>query len=251
MRSGRLWGKKEAQRADDDDPLECGDQWDHVALDIESRLVISMVSGRRTEEKTYELVEDFARRVNGGQPPPLMTSDEYKPYRAALLKTYGVWGAPPRTGRPGRPRQPYQVPPTNFVYAIVHKTRRKGRVVHIQPRCIYGTEQALAAALAASPASRAVNTAFVERVHGTDRHLNARKGRKPCRFSKEVEMHVAQSWLSVTYYNFCWNQRGLRRRQIDGAFQHRSPAMAAGLTDRILTIHDLTHYQVIRWCPIT
>ena len=246
-----MWGKKEAQRADDDDPSECGDQWDHVALDVQSRLVVSLVPGRRTEDKTYELVEDFARRANGGQPPELMTSDEYKPYRAALLKTYGVWVVPPRTGRPGRPRQPYPVPPANLVYAVVHKTRRKGRVVDVQPRCIYGTQQALAAALAASPASRAVNTAFVERVNGTDRHLNARKGRKTYRFSKKVDMHVAQSWLSVTYYNFCWDHRGLRLQQPDGTFQHRSPAMAAGLSDCILTIHDLTHYPVIRWCPIT
>ena len=129
--------------------------------------------------------------------------------------------------------------------------RRKGRVVEVQPRCIYGTQQALAAALAASPASQAVNTAFVERVNGTDRHLNARKGRKTYRFSKEVDMHVAQSWLSVTYYNFCWDHRGLRCQQPDGTFQHRSPAMAAGLSNCILTIHDLTHYPVIRWYPIT
>jgi len=97
-----------------------------------------------------------------------MTSDEYKPYRAALLKTYGMWVVPPCTGRPGRPRLPYQVPATYLVYAVVHKTCRKGRVVNVQPRCLYGSEQAVAAALAASPVSRAVNTAFVERVNGTD-----------------------------------------------------------------------------------
>jgi len=143
------------------------------------------------------------------------------------------------------------MPPANLVYAVVHKTRRKGRIVEVQPRCIYGTEQTLAAALAASPASRTVNTAFVERVNGTNRHLNARKGRKTYRLSKEADMHVAQSGLSVTYYNSCWDHRRLRCPQPDGPFQHRSPAMAAGSTDRILTIHDLTHYPVIRWCPIT
>ena len=124
-----MWGKKEAQRADDEDPTECGDHWDHVALDVQSRLVVSLVPGRRTEDKTYALVQDFARRANEGRPPELMTSDEYKPYRAALLKTYGVWVVPPRTGQPGRPRQPYPVPPGSLVYAVMHKTRRKGRVV--------------------------------------------------------------------------------------------------------------------------
>jgi hypothetical protein len=227
-----------------------GDQWDHVALAVESRLVVSMIPGRRTEGQTELLVQDFARRANGGQPPRLITSDEYKPYQAAVLATYGEWVVPPRTGRPGRPRKAYQVPPADLVYAIVHKTRQNGKVTEVEARLIYGTPQALLAALAASPASRAVNIAFVERVNGTDRHLNARKVRKTYRFSKSIEMHVAQSWLSVTYYNFCWDHRSLRMRRPDGSFQHRSPAVAAKLTDHIWTIHELAHYPVTRWYPI-
>lgn len=209
-----------------------------------------MIPGRRTEVQTELLVQDFARRTNGGQPPRLITSDEYKPYQAALLATYGEWVVPPRTGRPGRLRKAYQVPPADLVYAVVHKTRQNGKVIEVEARLVYGTPGALATALEASLTSRAVNTAFVERVNGTDRHLNARKARKTYRFSKVIEMHVAQSWLSVTYYNFCWDHRSLRVRQPDGTFQHRSPAMAAELTDRIWSIHDLAHYPVVRWCPI-
>ena len=43
-----------------------GDNWDHVAFDPEHRLVVSVVPGKRTEDKTHELVQDFrAARVDG------------------------------------------------------------------------------------------------------------------------------------------------------------------------------------------
>jgi hypothetical protein len=218
-----------------------------VALAVESRLVVSLIAGRRTEAQTQALVKDFAQRTNGGQPPGLITSDAYKPYRTALLETYGERVVPPRTGRPGRPRKAYRVPSSDLVYAVVHKIRRKGRVVHTRLYQVFGSETALTNALAASPVSRTINTALVERVNGTDRQLNARKTRKTYQFSKDIDMHVAQSWLSVTYYNFCWDHRGLRLRQADTTFQHRSPAMAAGLTQHIWSIADLAHYQVARW----
>ena len=53
----------------------------------------------------------------------------------------------------------------------MHKTRRKGRVIKIDFRVVFGTM----VALAASTVSRMINTAFVERHNGTDRHHNARK----------------------------------------------------------------------------
>ena len=43
-----------------------GDNWDHVAFDPEHRLVVSVVPGKRTEDKTHELVQDSApARVDG------------------------------------------------------------------------------------------------------------------------------------------------------------------------------------------
>ena len=40
-----------------------GDYWDHVAFDPEHRLVVSVVPGKRTEEKTHQLVRDFRERT--------------------------------------------------------------------------------------------------------------------------------------------------------------------------------------------
>jgi len=71
-----------------------------VALAAESRLVVSMVPGKRTKDKTQELVDDFAART-GGAPPALVTSDEYAPYATVLRQVYGQEVRPPRTGKAG------------------------------------------------------------------------------------------------------------------------------------------------------
>ena len=75
-------------------------------------------------------------------------------------------------------------------YATVHKTRKKGRVVDVATRVIFGTAATVQAALADSVASRTVNTAFVERNDGTDRNRNARKVRKTYCFSKDRYFQV-------------------------------------------------------------
>ena len=46
-----------------------GDQWDHTALDVESRFVVSLVIGKRDRETLQEVVQDFAG-CTGGAPPP-------------------------------------------------------------------------------------------------------------------------------------------------------------------------------------
>ena len=101
--------KKEANcdRADPADDHK-GDYWDHVAFDPEHRLVVAVVPGARTIENTEALVEDFRRRT-GGRLMNLMTSDDYPAYETAILHAYGETVTPPRTGKPGRPKAPYQV----------------------------------------------------------------------------------------------------------------------------------------------
>ena len=100
---------KKEKRCDPANPTDArrGDNWDHVAIDPEHRLVVvSVVPGKRTMEKVETLVKDFKNRT-GGRTMNLIASDEYKPYRSAILKTYGKKVMPRRTGRPGRPKSPY------------------------------------------------------------------------------------------------------------------------------------------------
>jgi IS1 family transposase len=222
-----------------------GGCWDHTALDPESRLVVSLVVGKRTAEAVSEVVQDFHRRT-GGRVMRLMTSDEYSAYVDAIRSTYGATAVPPRTGRPGRPRKPYTVMPPEVTYATVHKLRENNRVVRVSTRVVFGTLVAVALALLGSAVSRAVNTCFVERHNGTDRNRCSRKTRKTYGFSKDWGVHGAATRFSHFSYNFCWPVRTLRVRGEDGAWQKRTPAMAAGLTDHLWTLLEWLSYPAVQ-----
>ena len=176
----------------------------------------------------------------------LMTSDDDPAYETALLHAYGETVTPPRTGKPGRPKAPYQAPPPGLTYATVTKRREKGRLVELGTRVVFGTVAAVLLALGMSKVSRAINTACVEREHATDRHRNARKARKTDRFSKDWRYHEAVTFLSLYSYNFCWPVRTLRVKDEQGRWQKRSPAMAAGLADHVWSIPEWLAFPSVR-----
>jgi IS1 family transposase/transposase-like protein len=226
--------KKEKNR-DEDDPEDRfrGDCWDHVAFDPEHRLVVSVIPGERTAESAQELVLDVKERL-GGRTPALITTDEYAPYEGAILAAFGTQVVPPRTGKRGRPPKPYKVASAGLNYATVHKTRKKGRVVEVMRRVIFGTAESVEAALADSGASRTINTSFVERHNGTDRNRNARKVRKTYCFSKDWWVHRAVTFFTMYSDNFCWPVRTLKTE----AGVARTPAMMAKLTDHAWTLAE-------------
>jgi IS1 family transposase len=238
---------KEEKNCDPTDPADDrkGDCRDYVALDPEHRLVVSVVPGERTAENVVAVVEDFKHRT-GGRLMDLITTDGYPAYQEAILNAYGETITPPRTGKRGRPRAPYKVAPPGLTFAVVEKTREKGRVVSIATRVVFGTMAAVIAALGMSEVSQAINTSFVERQNGTDRHRNARKARKTYRFSKDWRYHESVTYLTMYVYNFCWPVRTLRIKDERGRWRERSPAMAAGLADHVWSIPEWLAFPAVR-----
>jgi hypothetical protein len=202
------------------------------------------VPGARDVEGTEALVGESRRRT-GGRVLRLMTSDGYPAYEGAILDAYGEEVTPPRTGMPGRPRGTYKVPPAGLAYATVEKVRKKGRVVEILTRVVFGTMASVAAALAGSLASRSINTSFIERQNATDRHHNARKSRRTYRFSKDWRYHEAATYFTMYSYNFCWPVRTLRESIDEGHWQKRTPAMAAELTDHVWSISEWISFPAV------
>jgi IS1 family transposase len=237
-------GKKQ-ENCDPDNPADAqkGDYWDHVAYDPEHRLVVCVVPGARGAENTEEMVADFKRRTEG-RTMSLITSDEHRPYKEAILQAYGVEATVTPSGLPVR--APHKVAPPELCYATVHKIRRLGTVAEILIRLIFGTAATLAAALKASLVSRSVNVSFLERQHLTDRHRNARKARKTYRFSKDWKAHEAATFFTLYTYNFCWPVRTLRVRSPDECWQQRTPAMAAGLTDHVWSLHEWLKFPSVK-----
>ena len=235
-------GKKEARR-DRADPADDhkGDDRDHVALDPAHRLVLEVVPGARTIENAEALVAGARLRI-GGRLMNLITSDAYPAHETAIRQAYGETVMPPRTVRPGRPRAATRVVPEGLTYAVVENTLRKGRVVDVQRRVVFGTWAAVVLALGMSGVSRAINTAFIERGNGTARHRNSRKVRKNYRFSKDWRSHEAATFLTMYSYYFCWAVRTLSLRDERGHWHPRSPAMAAGLADHV--------WSMAEWLPL-
>jgi len=238
--------RKKEKNCDENNPADarCGDNWDHVALDAEHKLVLDVVNGKRTVKNTKQLVENTARRLND-KPPRLITSDEYKPYKQAILESFGKKRPVRRTFKRGRPRKPHYRPSKDLVYATVHKTRVKGRVKKVSYRTVFGTEEQVAAALKLSTCSRKINTSFIERQNGTDRNRCSRKVRRSYCFSKDWDVHGAATCFSLYSYNFCWAVRTLRRP--DGQKGKCSPAMSAGLADHLWTIKEWLQFPVCKW----
>jgi IS1 family transposase len=208
----------------------CGDCWDHIVLDPEHRLVLVVVVGKRTEANARQAVHEMYERTDG-RFLNLITSDEYEAYAQAIAEVY----AEPEVSPSGKP--PQERLPPELVYATVHKTREGNRVVKVEARLVFGTLLNLTAALVWAVLDW-VNTVFIERSNGTDRHRNSRKVRKTYRFSKDWGVHEAMTYFTLYSSNFCWSVRTLREEVAPKRYRQRTPAMAAGLADHVWSLEE-------------
>jgi len=247
-----LWEKKDKQ-CDSSDPADAdqGSYWDHVIIDPESKLIISLVVGRRNADTVVQVFTDFFDRTDGAL-PELITTDGYQVYEPVILDTYGVWWRDEMglTAEEVKEFEQAEMPefyfPVEITYAKVVKERAGGRVVSVRHEVVLGSEEQAEEVLAESACSQTLNTSFVERWFGTQRQFNARKRRKSYTFSKELSYHEACTWLVVLWYNFGWCVRTLRQKvqTTPPRYEQRTPAMAAGLTDHAWSMEDLLR------CPL-
>jgi hypothetical protein len=246
-----LWGKKD-KHCDPHDPADRhqGSQWDHVLLDVESRLIVSLVIGPRTTQTLRQAFADFYQRTDGGL-PALITTDEYAVYFTDIVSTWGVRKEDLEMTEEEKERYGWDEMsavyfPVEIAYATIHKEREQGRVVRVTQQIVFGTPGQVVTALEAGSTAKTINLSYVERYHGTHRHCNARKARKVYTFSKDFALHVAVTWLVVTFYNFCWMPRTLREQvQVDPPrYHHRTPAMVAGLTQEAWTMEKILRHPL-------
>jgi len=229
-----------------------GDAWVWVAFAPVWHLVVAFVVGKRNQASADLLLQRVAHVTD--DTIPFFTSDQLPEYRAALLSTYGQWYQPPRRGTRGCYPKPRQKPAPDLLYAQVIKKRERGRVVEVSSKVVFGTPEAVAARLAASPVSQTINTSFVERDNLTWRQTNRRLTRRTNAFSKDLTWFEKQLWLSSAYYHLVLPHQSLREplstpEPTRGTGSPRkwrpvTPAMAAGLTDHIWTTEELLAYRV-------
>lgn len=211
-----------------------GKKWIWTAVDTSTRLIICFLVGDRNWEDARRFLTDLTSRL---VEKPLFVSDELSHYESCLLELFHELVKPEPTGRPGRPKNPTQVVHEDLDYATVHKTRENGRVVQVERNVIFGNEERIDERLQSSP-SCTINTAFVERTNLDWRLWDAHLARKALTFAKAFRWLHAKFAICVAVYNFARPHETLSRGA-DRVFRAKTPAMAAGVTDRAWTISDL------------
>jgi IS1 family transposase len=233
--------QKKQKRCEAHEQDEAGDLWDHTAVAADSKLVVSLVVGKRTQEQTRALVHDAKRRLRPGHMPAIFT-DAYDGYEAAILEAFGRRYPHPRHGGRGGSPRPLVRWPQGLASGQVKKSYKRGQVERIDVRVIRG--KARLNHVLYLLGYKHINTSVVERHNGTSRLRNRRKVRKTLTFSKARRYHRWMSWLSVGLYNFCRGHGSLKMKQ-EAQLHHRSPAMAAGLADHIWTTREWLLYPVL------
>ena len=135
------------------------------------------------------------------------------------------------------------------------KTVRRRRLVRVRHRVVCGTLEAVNAVLA--PLGCQINTAFIERLNLSIRHHVAAVGRRVTTLCKGEEGLQQQLALSQVYDHFCLPHASLRVSlpqplPTNGTgsakrWRPQTPAMAAGLTDRVWTLREVLRFRVPPW----
>ena len=186
---------------------------------------------------------------------PLFVTDGLKEYGTALLAHFGSWRQPERRRATGPKPQPRWMPLPTLLYAQVVKSYRHRRFVGVQHRVVFGTLERVTQVLAAC--GWQINTAFVERLNLDLRQRVAAVGRRVNTLCKGEDSLGQQLVLFQSYHNFCLPHASLRvplaapepTNGTGSTKQWRpcTPAMAAGLTDRVWTLREVLLFRVPLW----
>ena len=180
-----------------------GDVWLWVALDADSKLVLSHRLGDRGAGTAREFMQDVASRLRRRIQ---LTSDGHRVYFDAVEGAFGA----------------------DVDYGMLQKVFGEDP----QPERRYSPAKIVATELEVikgDPDPKHIWTSYVERQNWTVCTNMRRYTRLSNGFSRKIQNHAAAVALNYFAYNFIRIHRTLRV----------SPAMAAGVTDRLWNVADL------------
>jgi len=181
-----------------------GDVWTWVAVDADSKLVVSYLCGGRDAGWANEFMKDVASRLTMRVQ---ITSDGHRAYAEAVEGAFGM--------------------DVDFAMLIkLYGAPSEKYDTRYSPSGLIGTRTAV---LSGNPDPQHISTSFVERQNLTMRMSMRRFTRLTNGFSKKFENHCHSVALHYAYYNFCRVHQSLRV----------TPAMEAQLTDHVWSIEEL------------
>jgi transposase-like protein/IS1 family transposase len=197
--------QKRERRVSIEESDEVGEQYTFIGMDADTKLVFSWLTGKRTTANTFTFMRDLYSRTAWGLHPQL-TTDGWGPYRLAVAATF---------------RDSVDFAQLQKVYA----PSAQGRGGYAPPRF----REAVRRTVTGHPDKRYISTSYIERQNLTLRMMSRRFTRLTNAFSKSLKHLKAAITLHFAYYNFCRVHQTL----------HKTPCMAAGITDHIWRIDDL------------
>jgi IS1 family transposase len=228
--------------------------WVWVAMEPESKLLLTIDLGERTLAMAQRVLHQVAILL-APDCVPLFLSDGYKEYLTAIMTHFGHWVQVPHRQATGPAPKPRWMPLPQLLYAQVIKTVRRRRWGDVQRRVVFGSLEAVNHILA--PLGWHINTAFVERINLTIRQHVAAVGRRVSTLCKGEDGLRQQLAVFHCYYNFCLPHASVRQplpqpepsNGTGSATQWRpcTPAMAAGLTDRVWPLKEVLLFRVPPW----
>jgi len=197
------YAKQKNVPADKQGQFGYGDVWTWVALDADTKLVVSWCVGTRGAGTAREFMRDLAGRLaNRVQ----LTTDGHKVYLDAVENAFGS-----------------AIDYSMLVKIYGHDPEPDTR--YSPAECI-GCQTV---AITGRPNPRYISTSHVERQNLTMRMGMRRFTRLTNAFSKKIENHVAAVALHYLYYNFCRIHKTLRV----------TPAMEAGIADHVWGVEEI------------
>jgi hypothetical protein len=134
-------------------------------------------------------------------------TDQLAAYGKAVLAHFGCW-VQKVSEKSGRVLYRW-MPSERLRYAQVKKQRRRQKIVAVTTQVVFGTKEAVRAALAA--VGQRINTAFVERLNRTLRAHVPGLGRRAEGLAKTKDGLRRRLWLVMGYYNLCLPHLSLRQ----------------------------------------
>lgn len=205
-----------------------GRTWIPAALEVQSRFLIDLRVGPRTQALAVALVPSVAVCCLGSA-LPLLLIDDHLPYPAALLQVFGLIQHRRRRRGRGRKRHPRLKPPPGLWVGVVKKVRdARGNLVKVKRRALFGRVRDIEQRLHRLGIGTRINTAHLERCNGTLRtQQSSRLGRRTRNGSRRTVLLGCALWLWRDLYH--WTR-------VHGSLAGRTPAMALSLAQEVWTV---------------